>query len=147
MTRVGRVATFCVRETRFIEVSLSLCEMVQYKIAVIGVSGVGKSALTSMVVDGDFERPYEPNLVYTDRREMSVDGELCDLDILDTAGQEEFLALRFEYMRTSEGFLCVYSITDRSSFEEITAYHAQVDRKSTRLNSSHRNTSRMPSSA
>ncbi|KAF2817939.1 uncharacterized protein BDZ99DRAFT_531153 [Mytilinidion resinicola] len=36
------------------------------------------------------------------------------LDVLDTAGQEEYSAMREQYMRTSEGFLLVYSITDSS---------------------------------
>lgn len=35
-------------------------------------------------------------------------------------------AMREQYMRTGEGFLLVYSITARSSFEEITHYHQQI---------------------
>lgn len=31
-------------------------------------------------------------------------------------------------MRTGEGFLCVYSITSRSSFNEIKTYHEQIKR-------------------
>lgn len=33
--------------------------------------------------------------------------------VLDTAGQEEFGAMREQYMRTGEGFLLVFSVTDR----------------------------------
>jgi GTPase SAR1 family protein len=36
------------------------------------------------------------------------------LDILDTAGQEEYSAMREQYMRTGEGFLLVYSIIDKN---------------------------------
>lgn len=36
---------------------------------------------------------------------------LCS--VLDTAGQEEFGAMREQYMRTGEGFLLVFSVTDR----------------------------------
>jgi GTPase SAR1 family protein len=35
--------------------------------------------------------------------------------VLDTAGQEEFSAMREQYMRSGEGFLLVYSVTDRST--------------------------------
>jgi len=45
---------------------------------------------------------------------------------LDTAGQEEFSAMREQYMISGEGFLLVYSITDRDSFEAISAYHQQI---------------------
>lgn len=39
---------------------------------------------------------------------------VCALSlVLDTAGQEEFGAMREQYMRTGEGFLLVFSVTDR----------------------------------
>jgi hypothetical protein len=34
--------------------------------------------------------------------------------------------MREQYMRTGEGFLAVYSITSRNSFEEITTFHQQI---------------------
>ena len=48
------------------------------------------------------------------------------LDVLDTAGQEEYAAMREQYMRTGEGFLLVYSITSRQSFEEIMTFQQQI---------------------
>jgi GTPase KRas protein len=48
------------------------------------------------------------------------------LDVLDTAGQEEYSAMREQYMRTGEGFLLVYSITSRQSFEEILTFEQQI---------------------
>jgi len=41
------------------------------------------------------------------------------LDIIDTAGQEEFSAMRDQYMRVGEGFLLVFSLTTRGSFDEL----------------------------
>jgi len=34
--------------------------------------------------------------------------------------------MREQYMRTGEGFLLVYSITDRQSFEEIMTFQQQI---------------------
>lgn len=34
--------------------------------------------------------------------------------------------MREQYMRTGEGFLLVYSITSRQSFEEITTFQQQI---------------------
>lgn len=34
--------------------------------------------------------------------------------------------MREQYMRTGEGFLLVYSITSRNSFEEINTFHQQI---------------------
>lgn len=47
------------------------------------------------------------------------DGETCLLDILDTAGQEEYSAMRDQYMRTGEGFLLVFAVNSAKSFEDI----------------------------
>jgi Ras family len=40
--------------------------------------------------------------------------------------QISFSAMREQYMRTGEGFLLVYSITSRNSFEEISTFHQQI---------------------
>lgn len=55
-----------------------------------------------------------------------IDEEVALLDVLDTAGQEEYSAMREQYMRTGEGFLLVYSISSRQSFEEIMTFQQQI---------------------
>jgi len=37
-----------------------------------------------------------------------------------------YRAMREQYMRTGEGFILVYSITARESFEEINQFHQQI---------------------
>jgi small GTP-binding protein len=63
------------------------------------------------------------------RKQVVVDGETCLLDILDTAGQEEYSAMRDQYMRTGEGFLCVFAVNNIKSFEDIKQYREQVNPK------------------
>lgn len=60
------------------------------------------------------------------RKQCVIDDEVALLDVLDTAGQEEYSAMREQYMRTGEGFLLVYSITSRQSFEEILTFEQQI---------------------
>lgn len=50
------------------------------------------------------------------------------LEVLDTAGQEEYTALRDQWIRDGEGFVLVYSISSRSSFTRITRFHNQIQR-------------------
>eukprot|EP01090_Pellita_catalonica_P015147 TRINITY_DN4025_c0_g1_i1.p1 TRINITY_DN4025_c0_g1~~TRINITY_DN4025_c0_g1_i1.p1 ORF type:complete len:302 (+),score=23.22 TRINITY_DN4025_c0_g1_i1:72-977(+) len=50
------------------------------------------------------------------------------IQILDTAGQEEYSAMRDQYMRSEQGFLLVYAITSRASFDEVTCFYDQVHR-------------------
>lgn len=60
------------------------------------------------------------------RKQCVIDDEVALLDVLDTAGQEEYSAMREQYMRTGEGFLLVYSIASQQSFEEIEGFHKQI---------------------
>jgi small GTP-binding protein len=48
------------------------------------------------------------------------------LEILDTAGQDEFTPLRDQWIRFSEGFILVYSITSLSSFEKLHAIKRHI---------------------
>lgn len=50
------------------------------------------------------------------------------LEVLDTAGQEEYTALRDQWIRDGEGFVLVYSITSRNSFTRIQKFYSQVTR-------------------
>ncbi len=67
-----------------------------------------------------------PHFTDSYRKQCVIDEEVALLDVLDTAGQEEYSAMREQYMRTGEGFLLVYSITSRQSFEEIMTFQQQI---------------------
>jgi GTPase KRas len=98
----------------------------EYKLVVVGGGGVGKSALTIQFIQSHFVDEYDPTIEDSYRKQCVIDDEVALLDVLDTAGQEEYSAMREQYMRTGEGFLCVYSITSRQSFEEINTFHQQI---------------------
>uniref|UniRef100_A0A8C1V8Y3 HRas proto-oncogene, GTPase n=1 Tax=Cyprinus carpio TaxID=7962 RepID=A0A8C1V8Y3_CYPCA len=96
--------------------------MTEYKLVVVGAGGVGKSALTIQLIQNHFVDEYDPTIEDSYRKQVVIDGETCLLDILDTAGQEEYSAMRDQYMRTGEGFLCVFAINNTKSFEDIHQY-------------------------
>jgi len=98
----------------------------EYKLVVVGGGGVGKSALTIQFIQNHFVDEYDPTIEDSYRKQCVIDDEVALLDVLDTAGQEEYSAMREQYMRTGEGFLLVYSITSRNSFEEISTFHQQI---------------------
>lgn len=60
------------------------------------------------------------------RKALMVDGQACMLEILDTAGQEEYTTLRGQWMLDGEAFLLVYSTTSRSSFTRVSKFHSQL---------------------
>ena len=88
-------------------------------IYVLGGGGVGKSALTLRLVTDNFAEHYDPTIEDSYRKQIKVDGIPATVDIVDTAGQEEFNAMRDSWIRNGKGFLLVYSLTNRGSFEEL----------------------------
>lgn len=64
-----------------------------------------------------FVEDYEPTKADSYRKKVVLDGEEVQIDILDTAGQEDYAAIRDNYFRTGEGFLCVFSIKEQESFQ------------------------------
>ncbi|KAI5930841.1 GTPase HRas [Manis javanica] len=94
----------------------------------VGAAGVGKSALIIQLIKNHFVEEYYPTIEDSYRKQLIIDGESCVLDILDTAGQEEFRAIWDQYMRTAEGFLCVFAINNTKSFEDIHQYREQIRR-------------------
>jgi len=89
--------------------------MTLYRIAVVGPSGVGMSAITVRFT-GNFVEKYNPTIEGY-RKVVEVDGIDCMLDIMDTAEQQDYRALRDQYMKSADGFVLVYSITSMISFE------------------------------
>merc|ERR1711997_462391 len=104
----------------------TLLDMREYKIVVLGSGGVGKSALTVQFVQGIFVEKYDPTIEDSYRKQVEVDNCLCMLEILDTAGTEQFTAMRDLYMKNGNGFVLVYSITTQSSFMDLMEIREQI---------------------
>lgn len=88
-----------------------------HKVIMVGSGGVGKSALTLQFMYDEFVEDYEPTKADSYRKKILLDGEDVQIDILDTAGQEDYAAIRDHYFRSGEGFLCIFSITEDESFQ------------------------------
>eukprot|EP00053_Salpingoeca_punica_P007128 m.65866 g.65866 ORF g.65866 m.65866 type:complete len:194 (+) comp14012_c0_seq1:235-816(+) len=99
-----------------------------HKVIVVGSGMVGKSALTLQFMYEEFVEDYEPTKADSYRKKVTLDGEECQVDILDTAGQEDFSAIRDNYFRSGEGFLCVFSLVDRQTFQDTAEFREQIVR-------------------
>ncbi|KAH9437014.1 DNA-binding transcription factor rap1 [Pyricularia oryzae] len=91
----------------------------EFHIVVLGAGGVGKSCLTAQFVHNEWIESYDPTIEDSYRTQVAVDGRQVMLEILDTAGTEQFVAMRDLYMKTGQGFLLVFHyvtvITRRAS--------------------------------
>ncbi|ORZ37149.1 ras-related protein O-Krev-like protein [Catenaria anguillulae PL171] len=102
--------------------------MREYKLVVLGAGGVGKSALTVQFVQSIFVEKYDPTIEDSYRKQVEVDSQQCMLEILDTAGTEQFTAMRDLYMKNGQGFILVYSITSQATFNDLNELRDQIMR-------------------
>ena len=65
-----------------------------FKIVILGSGGVGKSALTIRLITDNFLEEYDPTIEDSYQKTLVVDGESTQINILDTAGQEEYSSMQ-----------------------------------------------------
>eukprot|EP01091_Cochliopodium_minus_P021349 TRINITY_DN971_c1_g1_i2.p1 TRINITY_DN971_c1_g1~~TRINITY_DN971_c1_g1_i2.p1 ORF type:complete len:200 (+),score=63.52 TRINITY_DN971_c1_g1_i2:627-1226(+) len=97
------------------------------KICILGDGGVGKTAFTIQFCTNTFISDYDPTIEDSYRKQVVVDDDVTMVEILDTAGQEEFKALRDQWIRGCEGFIVMYSIDSLSSFEEVNSFIENIE--------------------
>lgn len=102
--------------------------MKELKIVVMGSGGVGKSALTLRFVSGNFVESYDPTVEDYYRKQIELEQSVVTLEILDTAGTEQFGSLRDIYIKNGQGFIIVYSIIDPQTFHDIHVMKTQIER-------------------
>ncbi|KAH9405069.1 Ras- protein Rap-2c [Tyrophagus putrescentiae] len=93
--------------------------MREYKVVVLGSGGF---------VSGTFMEKYDPTIEDFYRKEIEVDGTSCVLEVLDTAGTEQFASMRDLYIKNGQGFVVVYSITAHQTFQDIKNMKEQIVR-------------------
>ncbi|KAJ5546436.1 hypothetical protein N7494_004021 [Penicillium frequentans] len=77
-------------------------ELPVFKVVMLGDGGAGKTAFTLQFVSETFISMYDPTIEDTYHKQLSVDGRRCVVQILDTAGQEEYSGLRRLWIQDSE---------------------------------------------
>ncbi|KAH8817668.1 small GTPase superfamily [Flagelloscypha sp. PMI_526] len=103
--------------------------MRQFNIVVLGAGGVGKSALTVRYVRNEWMSYYDPTIEEEYRRVVNLDGILDSLEILDTAGTEQFTTLNEQYIQSFQngrGFILVFSLTQEASLKEVDKLRRQI---------------------
>eukprot|EP01091_Cochliopodium_minus_P005697 TRINITY_DN15599_c0_g1_i1.p1 TRINITY_DN15599_c0_g1~~TRINITY_DN15599_c0_g1_i1.p1 ORF type:complete len:193 (+),score=32.81 TRINITY_DN15599_c0_g1_i1:351-929(+) len=96
------------------------------KIVVFGKDGSGKSTTTVRFTQCIFVEELDPTIEDSYKKQVIVDEETCLLEILDTSGDDNYKSLKDEQINTAQGFLIIFSITDRESFEEAKDYHERI---------------------
>ena len=91
-----------------------------FPICLLGEAGVGKTSLLTRFCDNSFKERYN-NTIGVDFRVITLKYKniISKIHIWDTAGQERFRSLALNYINNSQGFIFVYDITNRESFNNV----------------------------
>ncbi|KAJ6242712.1 ras-like protein [Anaeramoeba flamelloides] len=98
----------------------------QYRICVVGPGSVGKSAITIQYLSQQFVSDYDPTIEEYYKNTIYVDNKVAYLEIFDTAGQDEYKSLRSYNFQSGDGFLLIYSVANRKSFEEVLDFQQEI---------------------
>ena len=103
---------------------------VEVKVVVLGQNGSGKSSIVIKFVNGIFGSDIDITIEDTYYKQVEYDGEMYCLEIFDTVESDDYSNREFKAsgIRNGDVFLCVYSITNRNSFETIPEFIENIMR-------------------
>jgi GTPase KRas protein len=93
---------------------------------VLGKGIVGKSTLTYNFLNYNTQSKYEPTIEDCYQTSIEIDGRKHLVEILDTAGQEDYQNMIDMWISFGDGFILVFAIDDKESFEAIKEKHSRV---------------------
>ena len=101
--------------------------MENIKIIVVGETEVGKTCIINQYINQNFDFNYIATIAMDkSKKEIEIDNTNLNLEIWDTAGQEQYRATNKIFMKGAKIALLVYDITNEKSFEEINYWHETV---------------------
>ncbi|TKR76628.1 hypothetical protein L596_017742 [Steinernema carpocapsae] len=100
--------------------------MPQRKIAVMGYPCVGKSSLTLRYVEGSFPDAYDTTIEDYHSKSMKFLNRTYMLKITDSAGQQEYSLFPRSCSVDIDGYILVYAIDDKRSFDMMQVIHDKI---------------------
>ncbi|VDN03125.1 unnamed protein product [Thelazia callipaeda] len=91
----------------------------QHTLVLLGASRVGKTTLASQFLWNEFIKEYRPTVEEFNWIEyINDDGNEKLLQVIDTSGSHDFLAMRHLYAKLGDVFIVVFAADDPISFDE-----------------------------
>ena len=96
------------------------------KIAVLGKGVVGKSSLTYRFINYDVSTEHDPTIEDRYKSNLNIEGTNYEVEILDTAGEEDYQNMMDMWISFGDGFLLVFAINDKESFNLMKSKHDRI---------------------
>ena len=99
--------------------------LTEYKILLLGESGVGKTTIFTRYISNNVDKNNTATIgVDFETKKLEYKGKKYIIKLFDTAGQERFQTITKSYFRMGEAFLIVFDLTNEYSLKMI---HKWID--------------------
>jgi small GTP-binding protein len=97
------------------------------KLLLLGDSGVGKSALMMRFAEDAFKGTFISTVgIDFKMKTVNIGGKRVKIQIWDTAGQERFRTITKTYYRGAQGYVLVFDITAKDSFDHVKYWLGEI---------------------
>ncbi|KAG0295611.1 GTP-binding protein [Linnemannia gamsii] len=96
------------------------------RVALMGSRAVGKSSMVVQYVHNIFNDSYFPTIEENFTKQLTFHGQVYEVEIIDTAGQDEFSIFNGRHALDVHGYVLVYSVTSKQSFDMVTVIRDKI---------------------
>ena len=94
--------------------------LTEIRLILIGSGSDGKTAIIQRYIDNSFKNDFTATIGFDSKlkKVKMEDGIEVKVKVFDTAGQERFKSITWNYFKKVDGIIINYDITDKHSFDE-----------------------------
>ena len=98
-----------------------------YKVIILGLYGVGKTAIIHKLKREDFDKEYEPTISIDIKMfQVKINDRIIQIQIWDTCGNDEYAQSIPNLFKNTSITILVYAINNRSSFKNLQNWYSLV---------------------
>ncbi|KRX07911.1 P-loop containing nucleoside triphosphate hydrolase [Pseudocohnilembus persalinus] len=103
-----------------------MAESQEIQLVILGYGACGKSSISLRFTQNDFPKEYSPTLQDNFKKEIFIDKKPHLLNILDTAGQEDYIPMQEIWIKEGKGFMLVFSLNNEESLHNLQQVYNKV---------------------
>ena len=96
------------------------------KVAILGSGAIGKSSLTYRFLNKETLENHDATIEDKYKTYERIENENVEIEVLDTAGEEDYQNLRDSWINYAEGFILAYAINDKKSFDYLNELYTRI---------------------
>ena len=97
-------------------------------VVVLGKGVVGKTSLIYRFVRDAFPEAHDPTIEDNYKAMVEINNESIEIQIVDTAGEEDYQNMLDQWIDVADGFLLVFAINDKDTFNVLDEKYKRIEK-------------------